>query len=89
MVCIYFYFQDFPKALKMLFMNPVFMFLTLAGCSEGLATAGFATFLPKFIQNQFTKTPANAAFLTGKYNANLFCFEPFHDDSMFNRQAGD
>ncbi len=45
--------------------NPVFVFCTLGGVTEGIVTAGFATFLPKFVQNQFTLTPGSAALITG------------------------
>ncbi len=60
------WFQDFPKAVLLILKNPVFIFISLAGCTEGMATGGFATFLPKFIQNQFSKTASVAAFIAGR-----------------------
>ncbi len=57
--------HDIPASLKILLTNPVLMFITLGDCTEGLAISGFATFLPKFIQNQFAQTVSWAALLTG------------------------
>ena len=49
--------------------NPVLVFTALGSVMEGFVTAGFATFLPKYMQNQFTLTPGSAAVMTGKsYN---------------------
>lgn len=45
--------------------NPTFFFLNLAGASEGLIIAGFAAFLPKQIENQFSVTAVWAALLMG------------------------
>ncbi|KAI8515511.1 sodium-independent organic anion transmembrane transporter [Branchiostoma belcheri] len=57
--------RDFPVAVRSLAKNPTFIFITLAGISEGLALNGFATFLPKFVENQFGQTASQAAFLVG------------------------
>ncbi|XP_078703455.1 solute carrier organic anion transporter family member 4C1-like [Branchiostoma floridae x Branchiostoma belcheri] len=57
--------RDFPVAVRSLARNPTFIFITLAGISEGLALNGFATFLPKFVENQFGQTASQAAFLVG------------------------
>ena len=54
-------------ALKILICNPVFMFTALANVSETTLAAGFATFLPKIIQNQFTQTASWSALLAGKH----------------------
>lgn len=45
--------------------NPTFFFLNLAGASEGLLVTGFAAFLPKLIENQFSLTPIWSAMLMG------------------------
>nr|XP_025147974.1 solute carrier organic anion transporter family member 4C1 isoform X2 [Bubalus bubalis] len=58
-------FKDFPAALKNLMRNTVFMCLVLSTCSEALITTGFATFLPKFIENQFGLSSSSAATLAG------------------------
>ena len=42
------------------------MCLVLSTCSEALITTGFATFLPKFIENQFGLSSSSAATLAGK-----------------------
>ncbi|XP_063996561.1 solute carrier organic anion transporter family member 4C1 [Pogoniulus pusillus] len=57
--------KDFPVALLILLKNPVLMSLILASSSESLVATGFATFLPKFIENQFGKTPSFSATLGG------------------------
>lgn len=41
------------------------MTLILASSSESLVATGFATFLPKIIENQFGKTPSFSATLGG------------------------
>ncbi|XP_069481560.1 solute carrier organic anion transporter family member 4C1 [Ambystoma mexicanum] len=58
-------FQDFPVALMVLLRNPVFMCLTISSCSDGFVTAGFATFLPKFIENQFSQSSSFSATIGG------------------------
>lgn len=57
--------KDFPAALKNLMGNTVFMCLVLSTSSEALVTTGFATFLPKFIENQFGLSSSFAATLGG------------------------
>lgn len=59
--------QEIPKALLNLIKNPTFFFLSLAGASEGLIISGFAVFLPKQIENQYSVTAVWAALLMGKY----------------------
>ena len=57
--------KGFPKAVWGIVSNPTFMLITLAGTGEGLATSGFATFMPKLIQNQFGVTASWASMLGG------------------------
>nr|XP_045743139.1 solute carrier organic anion transporter family member 4C1 [Mirounga angustirostris] len=57
--------KDFPAALKNLMRNTVFMCLVFSTASEALITTGFATFLPKFIENQFGLSSSFAATLAG------------------------
>ncbi|XP_026470716.1 solute carrier organic anion transporter family member 4A1-like [Ctenocephalides felis] len=57
--------RELPRALMELVRNPAFSFLNLAGASEGLLIAGFAAFLPKLIEFQFSVTPTRAALLMG------------------------
>lgn len=54
-----------PKALLALLKNPTLFFLNLAGASEGLIIAGFAAFLPKLIENQFSVTAIWSALIMG------------------------
>ncbi|NXE36780.1 SO4C1 protein, partial [Ptilorrhoa leucosticta] len=58
-------FKDFPMALLILLRNPVLMSLIIASSSEALVATGFATFLPKFIENQFGKSSSFSATLGG------------------------
>ncbi|OWF36138.1 Solute carrier organic anion transporter family member 4C1 [Mizuhopecten yessoensis] len=57
--------KDLPRSFWILLTNPAFMLITLAGAAEGLSTSGFATFMPKLIQNQFGTTAAWASILGG------------------------
>ncbi|NXK46197.1 SO4C1 protein, partial [Chauna torquata] len=57
--------KNFPVALLILLKNPVLMSLIIASSSEALVATGFATFLPKFIENQFGKTSSFSATLGG------------------------
>lgn len=54
-----------PKAIFALIQNPTLFFLNLAGASEGLIIAGFAAFLPKLIENQFSVTAVWSALIMG------------------------
>lgn len=58
--------SEIPKAFMTLGRNPTFLFLNLAGASEGLIISGFAVFLPKQIENQYSVTAVWAALLMGK-----------------------
>uniref|UniRef100_A0A8D0GEM7 Solute carrier organic anion transporter family member n=1 Tax=Sphenodon punctatus TaxID=8508 RepID=A0A8D0GEM7_SPHPU len=58
-------FKDFPLALMILLRNPVLMCLIMAASTEALVATGFATFLPKFIENQFGYSTSFSATLGG------------------------
>lgn len=60
------------KAIFALLQNPTLFFLNLAGASEGLIIAGFAAFLPKQIENQFSVTAISAALIMGIEIDNIF-----------------
>ncbi|KAK3926220.1 Solute carrier organic anion transporter family member 4A1 [Frankliniella fusca] len=57
--------HEMPAAFRALIVNPAFFFLNMAGASEGLLLAGFAAFLPKLIENQFSVAASRAALLMG------------------------
>ncbi|XP_019622912.1 PREDICTED: solute carrier organic anion transporter family member 4A1-like [Branchiostoma belcheri] len=57
--------RDFPSALKLLLCNPTFMFLCLAGATESFLVGGFSTFGPKYVENQYNRSPGSAAILSG------------------------
>ncbi|XP_020650078.1 solute carrier organic anion transporter family member 4C1 [Pogona vitticeps] len=57
--------KDFILTLWLLLRNPVLMCLVAAAALEALVATGFATFLPKFIENQFGYTSSYSATLGG------------------------
>uniref|UniRef100_A0A8V5GSL5 Solute carrier organic anion transporter family member n=2 Tax=Melopsittacus undulatus TaxID=13146 RepID=A0A8V5GSL5_MELUD len=57
--------HDDGSELLILVKNPVLMSLIVASTSEALVATGFATFLPKLIENQFGKTSSFSATLAG------------------------
>ncbi|XP_026758788.2 solute carrier organic anion transporter family member 4A1 isoform X2 [Galleria mellonella] len=57
--------HELPRAAAALLRNPTFLFLNLAGASEGMLISGFAAFLPKLIENQFAVSASEAALLLG------------------------
>uniref|UniRef100_A0ACB8EQK4 Uncharacterized protein n=1 Tax=Sphaerodactylus townsendi TaxID=933632 RepID=A0ACB8EQK4_9SAUR len=56
---------DFSGTLLSLLRNPVLMCLVIAAALEALVATGFATFLPKFIENQFGFSSSYSATLAG------------------------
>ena len=58
--------RDMPMALKILLTNPVYMCINMTGVFEGLAVSGMATFMAKFVQNQFSVSAGFAGILFGK-----------------------
>lgn len=57
--------------------NPVLMSLIVASTSEALVATGFATFLPKLIENQFGKTSSFSATLAGNVAFHFYMFNSF------------
>lgn len=57
--------REMPRAFRALIVNPAFFFLNMAGATDGLLLAGFAAFLPKIIENQFSVAASRAALLMG------------------------
>ncbi|KAK4288573.1 hypothetical protein Pmani_038404 [Petrolisthes manimaculis] len=57
--------RDLPQAVRVLAINPTFLALSLAGATEGILLAGFATFTPKFLENQFSMPASLAALIVG------------------------
>ena len=55
----------FLPALKSLFTNKVFLFVTIAGTAEGFAVAGTSTFFPKYLESQFHLKSSNASYYAG------------------------
>jgi len=57
--------KELLSAIILLVTNPTFIFVSLAGASEGFLMQGLATFLPKLIQNQFSLSATQAAINVG------------------------
>ncbi|XP_035775439.1 solute carrier organic anion transporter family member 74D-like [Anopheles albimanus] len=57
--------KDFPTALMRLLKNKLLMFNILSGIFYILGSSGYITFLSKYIEVQFHKSPANATVITG------------------------
>ncbi|CAM6001385.1 unnamed protein product, partial [Sphagnum balticum] len=57
--------KDMPKSFLYLIKNPTFMFLNLAGASEGMLISALATFSPKIIEQQFSLQTSTAALIVG------------------------
>lgn len=57
--------KDLPSSFKFLLTNPTFVFLSLAGATEGMLVSGLATFLPKVIESQFSIAASWAAVVVG------------------------
>ncbi|XP_002737492.1 solute carrier organic anion transporter family member 5A1-like [Saccoglossus kowalevskii] len=58
-------FSDLPRAVLSLFLNPVYICITMAGAMEVAIATGFITFMPKFIETQYSLSPSSASLLTG------------------------
>ena len=58
--------QDLPAAIWGCLTNPTFLFISLAGGTDGAVMAGVSTFMPKFIQQQFGVPASKAGFFTGQ-----------------------
>lgn len=58
--------REIPRAFRDLIVNPTFSFLNLAGASEGFLISGFAAFMPKLIENEFSISASFAAILMGE-----------------------
>ena len=52
----------------MLFLNPTFLCMTLAGVGDAVMVAGFGAFGPKYLQNQFSISAAMAGMIFGGYS---------------------
>uniref|UniRef100_K1RCR9 Solute carrier organic anion transporter family member n=1 Tax=Magallana gigas TaxID=29159 RepID=K1RCR9_MAGGI len=57
--------RDFPRMLAALIMNPTFLFLALATCTEGMIVSGIAAFGAKFFQEKFNLPAPFAGLLMG------------------------
>lgn len=52
-------------------MNPTFLFLALATCTEGMIVSGLAAFGAKFFQEKFNLPAPFAGLLMGWFDINL------------------
>ncbi|XP_067940411.1 solute carrier organic anion transporter family member 4C1-like [Watersipora subatra] len=58
-------YKDMPRAVLYLLRNAPLMLITATIAVELALAAGFSTFLPKYISNQFNQSPSFSAILTG------------------------
>ena len=67
---LFYFFQlsDLPRAFLRLAKNPLYICLVV-GMSFDIYMSGFYTFLPKYIEKHFKKTPALASVVAG-----MLCF---------------
>ncbi|NXY41868.1 SO1A5 protein, partial [Ceuthmochares aereus] len=63
----------FIPYLKALFRNPVYMLFILITVLQFNAFNGIMTFMPKYLEQQFGKSAADAIFLIGVYNLPVVC----------------
>lgn len=64
--------RDVPKALRSLFTNFTFVFVSLASAVELFLVAGTAVFISQFIQYQFYQKPGTAAMIGGSTSLSTF-----------------
>ncbi|KAF6041058.1 SLCO4C1 [Bugula neritina] len=58
-------FRDMPRAAWYLLRNPTYMCITIVATCEIALAAGFSTFMPKYVSNQFGQKASAAGILTG------------------------
>eukprot|EP00095_Tigriopus_kingsejongensis_P000424 maker-scaffold171_size289870-snap-gene-1.34 protein:Tk00424 transcript:maker-scaffold171_size289870-snap-gene-1.34-mRNA-1 annotation:"hypothetical protein LOTGIDRAFT_222876" len=57
--------KQLPHAIHALLTNPTYMFINLGSAMDGFSIAGASTFLPKFMQYQYSLSPGIAAMVVG------------------------
>lgn len=65
--------SDFFPFMKSLSCNPIYMLFTLTSVLQLNAYYGIFTFLPKYLEQQYGKSTAEAIFLVGAYNLPPVC----------------
>ena len=63
--------HDLPTAIKLLLLNPTYMFFMLGACLHNFLLNGFLTFLPKYMEHQFGLTASDASFYSGNIQYKL------------------
>ncbi|XP_069749157.1 solute carrier organic anion transporter family member 2B1-like [Narcine bancroftii] len=66
--------KSFPITLIEMLRNPIFLFAVIAKCSFSIVISGQATFLPKYMEKQFSIATPFANFLIGTISRN--CLVP-------------
>ena len=60
--------KEFPAAMKDMFTNWTFVFCVLSAVGDGLLVSGFATFGPKYVENQFSVSSTFGGIIFGENN---------------------
>lgn len=57
--------RELPSYLLSLFTNPTYVFLTLFTCADSFLIGGFTAFGPKYVEQQFSVSAAEAGMIFG------------------------
>ncbi|XP_041440942.1 uncharacterized protein LOC398783 isoform X1 [Xenopus laevis] len=60
--------SEFLRMIKSLFRNKIYMLFMIVTVLQFNAFSGYFSFLPKFVEQQYGKSPSEAIFLIGVYN---------------------
>lgn len=58
---------DMPRSTFLLVKNPVYMLLNLGAVFEMIIVTGFLTFVPKYLETQFSLKKSLASIVAGSY----------------------
>ncbi|NXC39454.1 SO1A2 protein, partial [Penelope pileata] len=74
---LHYFIPDFVPFLKALLHNSVYMLFIVVTVLQFSAFIGMITFMPKYLEQQYGKSAADAIFLIGMYNLPVICLGYF------------